>query len=53
MANRKINTTNHNLQPHQVKSTPIYFIDELIIWKMNLLVVAATSIKFKSALLHR
>ena len=31
---------------------PIDFINESIIWKMNLSVVGATSIKFKSAFLH-
>ena len=32
--------------------TPIASINELIIWNMNLLVVATASIKFKSALLY-
>ena len=31
---------------------PIDFINESIIWKMNLSVVGATSIKFKSAFVH-
>ena len=35
------------LQSSQVKRTLIDIINESIIWKMNLLVVAATSIKFK------
>ena len=40
------------LQSSQVKRTPIDIINESIIWKMNPLVVAATSIKFKSPFLH-
>ena len=39
------------LQSCQVKRTPIGFIKELINGNMNLSVVAAASIKFKSALL--
>ena len=40
------------LQSSQVKRNPIDSINELIISSMNLLVIAATSIKFKSAFLH-
>ena len=41
------------LQSRQVKRTPQDSINELpIIWKMNPLVVPATSVKFKTALLH-
>ena len=40
------------LQSKQVKRTPQDSINELIIWKMNLLVVPVTSVKFKSELLH-
>ena len=41
-----------DLQSRQIKHTPIDSVNELIIWKMNLLVIAATRIKFKSALLY-
>ena len=40
------------LQSKQVKRTPQDSINELIIWKMNVLVVPVTSVKFKSELLH-
>ena len=40
------------LQSRQVKHTPQDSINELIIWKMNPLVVPVTSVKFKSAFLH-
>ena len=40
------------LQSKQVKCTPQDSINELVIWKMNLLVVPVTSVKFKSELLH-
>ena len=40
------------LQSKQVKCTPQDSINELIIWKMNLLVVPVTNVKFKSELLH-
>ena len=43
---------NGNLQSKQVKRTPQDSINELIIWKMNPLVVPVTSVKFKSELLH-
>ena len=36
----------------QVKRTPQDSINELIIWKMNPLVVPVTGVKFKSELLH-
>ena len=36
----------------QVKRTPQDSINELIIWKMNPLIVPVTSVKFKSELLH-
>ena len=41
-----------NLQSKQVKRTPQDSINELIIWKMNPLVVPVTCVKFKSKLLH-
>ena len=46
-----------NLQSSQVKRAPpppsqILLMNQLIIWKMNLLVVSKTSVKFKSAFLH-
>ena len=40
------------LQSRQVKHTPQGSINEFVIWKMNLLVVPVTSVKFKSAFLH-
>ena len=40
------------LQAKQVKCTPQDSINELIIWKINLLVVPVTNVKFKSELLH-
>ena len=40
------------LQSKQVKCTHQDSINELIIWKMNLLVVPVTNVKFKSGLLH-
>ena len=40
------------LQSKQVKRTPQDSINELTIWKMNLLVVPVTGFKFKSELLH-
>ena len=43
---------NGNLQSKQVKRTPQDSINELIIWKMNPLVVPVTGVKFKSELLH-
>ena len=44
---------NENLQSRQVKRTPQdSILNDLIIWKMNPLVVPVTSVKFKSALLH-
>ena len=43
---------NPDLPSMQVKRTPQDSINELIIWKMNLLVVPITSVKFKSAFLH-
>ena len=39
-------------QSRQVKRTPQDSINELIIWKMNPVVVPATSVKFKSAFQH-
>ena len=39
-------------QSRQVKRTFQNSINELIIWKMNLLVIPETSVKFKSAFLH-
>ena len=43
----------HFLQSKQVKRTPPpRFYYELIIWKMNPLVVPVTGVKFKSELLH-
>ena len=41
-----------DVQSRQVKRTPQDSINELIIWKMNALVVPVTSVKFKSAFLH-
>ena len=38
------------LQSKQVKRTPQDSINEMIIWKMNPLVVPVTSVKFKSKL---
>ena len=44
---------NESLQSRQVKRTPQdSILNDLIIWKMNPLVVPVTSVKFKSALLH-
>ena len=40
------------IQSRQVKCTPLDAINESIIWEMNPLVLATTSIKFKSTLLH-
>ena len=40
------------LQSKQVKRTPQNSINELIIWKMNSLVVPVTDVKFKAAFLH-
>ena len=40
------------VQLRQVKRTPQDSINELIIRKMNPLVVAVTSVKFKAAFLH-
>ena len=40
------------LQSKQVKHTPQDSISELIIWKMNPLVVPITGVKFKAAFLH-
>ena len=40
------------LQLNEVKCTPQDSINEFIIQKLNPLVVAATSTKFKSAFLH-
>ena len=40
------------LQAKRVKCTPQDSINELIIWKINLLVVPVTNVKFKSELLH-
>ena len=40
------------LQSQQLKRTPQDCINELIIWKMNPLVVATTSLEFKFAFLH-
>ena len=40
------------VQLNEVKCTPQDSINEFIIQKLNLLVVAATSTKFKSAFLH-
>ena len=41
-----------HLQSKQVKRTPQDSINELILWKMNPLVVAVSFVKFKSAFLH-
>ena len=35
----QITGVNHPLQSCHVKSTPLYYINELIIWKLNLFVV--------------
>ena len=40
------------LQSNQVKRTPQDSVNELIIWKMNPLVVPVTGVKFKVAFLH-
>ena len=40
------------LQSNQVKRTPQDSINELIIWKMNPLVVPVTGVKLKAAFLH-
>ena len=40
------------LQSNQVKRIPQDSISELIIWKMNPLVVPITGVKFKAAFLH-
>ena len=40
------------LQSNQVKRTPQDSINELIIWKMNPLVVPVTGVKFKAVFLH-
>ena len=40
------------LQSNQVKRTPQDSINELIIWKMNPLVVPVTGVKFKAAFMH-
>ena len=40
------------LQSRQVKRTPQDSINELNIWKMNLLIIPVTIVKFKSAFLH-
>ena len=45
-------TEKANLQSNQVKRTPQDSISELIIWKMNPLVVPVTGVKFKAAFLH-
>ena len=42
----------HNLQSKQVKGTPQDSVNELIIWKMNPLVVSVTCVKFKWELLR-
>ena len=42
----------HALQSNQVKRTPQDSINEFIIWKMNLLVVPVTGVKFKAVFLH-
>ena len=43
---------NARLQSRQVKRTPQDSINEVIIWKMNPLVVAVTGGKFNAAFLH-
>ena len=48
----KVNPYARSLQSRQVKRTPQDCINESIICKMNSLVVAATSLKFKSVFLH-
>ena len=40
------------LQSNQVKRTPQDSISELIIWKINPLVVPVTGVKLKAAFLH-
>ena len=40
------------LQSKQVKGTPQDSINELIVWKMNPLVIPITGVKFKSELLY-
>ena len=40
------------LQSNQVKHTPQDSISELIIWKINPLVVPVTGVKLKAAFLH-
>ena len=40
------------LQSNQVKRTPQDSISELIIWKINPLVVPVTGVKFKAVFLH-
>ena len=42
----------NGLQSNQVKHTPQDSISELIIWKMNPLVVPITGVKFKAAFLQ-
>ena len=49
---RKYSYVKTILLSKQVKRTPQDSINELIIWKMNPLVVPVTSVKFKSELLH-
>ena len=48
----KQNKNRNKLQSNQVKRTPQDSISELIIWKMNPLVVPVTGVKFKAAFLH-
>ena len=43
---------NARLQSRQVKRTPQDSINELIIWKMNPLVVPVTGVKFNAAFPH-
>ena len=43
---------NPHLQSMQIKCTPQDSINELIIWKVNPLVVPVTSVKLKLAFLH-
>ena len=40
------------LQSNQVKRTPQDSISELIIWKINPLVIPVSGVKFKAAFLH-
>ena len=49
---RKYSYVKTILLSKQVKRTPQDSINELIIWKMNPLIVPVTSVKFKSELLH-